>query len=135
MIHENHGIRKDLKMEMMYDGALVMPKNYAVVNEEEMTYVDGGWCVDTHWWGWNLYLTSKECDKLKKGMLGVALAAILSPAKIFAIVAFAGNVIDVYNKGHGVKIRLTAREIPTGIWTLDKADEKNMRKRIHSYNK
>lgn len=29
-------------MEMCYDGALVMPKNYAVVNEEEMTYVDGG---------------------------------------------------------------------------------------------
>ncbi len=30
-------------MEMCYDGALVMPKNYAVVNEEEMTYIDGGW--------------------------------------------------------------------------------------------
>ena len=29
-------------MEMCYDGALVMPKNYAVVNEEEMEYVDGG---------------------------------------------------------------------------------------------
>ena len=29
-------------MEMYYDGALVMPKNYAVVNEEEMTYVEGG---------------------------------------------------------------------------------------------
>lgn len=33
---------KDFKMEMCYDGALVMPNNYAVVNEEEMTYVDGG---------------------------------------------------------------------------------------------
>lgn len=29
-------------MEMCYDGALVMPKNYAVVTEEEMTYVEGG---------------------------------------------------------------------------------------------
>ncbi len=29
-------------MEMCYDGALVMPNNYAVVDEEEMTYVDGG---------------------------------------------------------------------------------------------
>ncbi len=29
-------------MEMYYDGALVMPNNYAVVNEEEMTYVEGG---------------------------------------------------------------------------------------------
>ena len=29
-------------MEMCYDGALVMPKNCAIVSEEEMTYVDGG---------------------------------------------------------------------------------------------
>ena len=32
----------NLKMEMTYDGVLVMPNNYVVVNEEEMTYVDGG---------------------------------------------------------------------------------------------
>lgn len=29
-------------MEMCYDGALVMPQNYALLNEEEMTYVEGG---------------------------------------------------------------------------------------------
>ncbi len=29
-------------MEMTYDGALVMPKNFVSVDEEEMTYVDGG---------------------------------------------------------------------------------------------
>lgn len=29
-------------MEMCYDGALVMPSNYAVVSEEEMTYLEGG---------------------------------------------------------------------------------------------
>ena len=29
-------------MEKCYDGALVMPNNYAVVDAEEMTYVDGG---------------------------------------------------------------------------------------------
>lgn len=29
-------------MEMRYDGTLVMPSNYAVIEEEEMTYVDGG---------------------------------------------------------------------------------------------
>lgn len=32
---------------MCYDGALVMPKNYAVVNEEEMEYIDGG---KNGWW-------------------------------------------------------------------------------------
>ena len=30
-------------MEMCYDGALVMPNNFTVVSEEEMTYIDGGW--------------------------------------------------------------------------------------------
>lgn len=30
-------------MEMCYNGTLVMPKNFAVVNDEEMTYVEGGW--------------------------------------------------------------------------------------------
>ena len=29
-------------MEMCYDGALVMPSNYVVMDEEEMTYVEGG---------------------------------------------------------------------------------------------
>lgn len=30
------------KMEMCYDGALVMPSNYVAMDEEEMTYVEGG---------------------------------------------------------------------------------------------
>lgn len=29
-------------MKLCYDGALVMPNNYAVMNEEEMAYVEGG---------------------------------------------------------------------------------------------
>lgn len=29
-------------MNMCYEGALVMPSSYAVMNEEEMTYVEGG---------------------------------------------------------------------------------------------
>ena len=29
-------------MEMCYDGALVMPSNYALMSEDEMTYVEGG---------------------------------------------------------------------------------------------
>ncbi len=36
-------------MEMSYDGALVMPSSYAVMDEEEMMYVEGGEesvCID-----------------------------------------------------------------------------------------
>lgn len=40
-------------MEMCYDGALVLPSSYVVMNEEEMTYTEGGekfydavvWCL------------------------------------------------------------------------------------------
>ena len=34
-----------MNMTMTYDGTMVMPKNYAVVTEDEMTYVDGGWDI------------------------------------------------------------------------------------------
>ena len=29
-------------MEMCYEGALIMPSSYAVMSEDEMTYVEGG---------------------------------------------------------------------------------------------
>lgn len=32
-------------MEMCYNGALVMPENYAIIADEEMTYIDGGIAV------------------------------------------------------------------------------------------
>ena len=34
-------------MVMCYDGALVMPSNYAVMDSEEMTYVEGGIALST----------------------------------------------------------------------------------------
>ena len=30
-------------MDMCYSGALVLPSSYAVMNEEEMSYTEGGW--------------------------------------------------------------------------------------------
>ena len=35
-------------MEMCYDGALVMPSSYAVMDAEEMTYVEGGGVYISH---------------------------------------------------------------------------------------
>ena len=29
-------------MDMCYDGALVLPSSYAIMEQEEMTYFDGG---------------------------------------------------------------------------------------------
>lgn len=41
-------------MEMCYNGAFIMPANYVVVNEDEMTYIDAGWNIQfrpTKRWG------------------------------------------------------------------------------------
>lgn len=35
-------------MKMYYDGALIMPSSYAVMDDEEMTYVEGGG-IGKHW--------------------------------------------------------------------------------------
>ena len=35
-------------MDMCYDGALVLPSSYAVMNENEMNYVDGGMNMKTN---------------------------------------------------------------------------------------
>ena len=67
-------------MEMCYDGALVMPSSYAVMSEEEMTYVEGGWT-------YTLKKTkSKALSYLKKwrnyyaAMAGISLGLVLTPA-------------------------------------------------------
>ena len=39
---KNIFIRRTQEMEMCYDGALVMPSNYAVMDEEEMMYIEAG---------------------------------------------------------------------------------------------
>ena len=51
-------------MEMCYDGALVMPSNYAVMNEDEMTYVDGGVSARIRWWGIQITLTGRDAEGL-----------------------------------------------------------------------
>lgn len=34
--------QEENKMELCYDGALALPSSYAVMDEEEMTYLEGG---------------------------------------------------------------------------------------------
>lgn len=39
--------QEENKMELCYDGALVLPSSYAVMDEEEMCYTEGGIAVTT----------------------------------------------------------------------------------------
>ena len=80
-------------MEMCYDGALVMPSSYAVMDEEEMTYVEGG--------GWSTY----------KGLEALATITAIGAAAAAALVASASTgvgLIAALGLACGVSLALTA---------------------------
>ena len=85
-------------MEMCYDGKLVMPANCAVISEEEMTYVDGGWAIEPHWWGYYVYLTNTETKLLNICQENIGLPWIVEKIST----AMTTNK----NKGYGVKIKM-----------------------------
>ena len=49
-------------MEMTYDGSLVMPSSYAVMQEEEMTYVEGGIKASVKWWGITIKFSGRDAE-------------------------------------------------------------------------
>ncbi len=73
-------------MEMCYEGALVMPSSYAVMSEEEMTYVEGGWSWKILGQSlqnlWNKFKFAKEALTLGGISLGVIGKMIQGTATI-----------------------------------------------------
>ena len=106
-------------MEMCYDGALVMPSSYAVMDKEEMTYLEGG-----KFYGVNL--TAKQCGDVATtlGVLGLSftvtsllagviglipgLKAALAAAKFFGSLATActisWGVFDYCSRNNGMRL-------------------------------
>ena len=64
---------------MCYDGVLVMPREFAVMDEEEMTYVEGGISSKRKWWGIQVVLSGTEAAAFAFGetAFGFVLGAIL----------------------------------------------------------
>ena len=117
-------------MEMCYDGTLVMPSSYAVMDEEEMTYVEGGWCIENKLWGYNIYLTHKERQCLTAGQAIAGLASV--GVGTAALAAFA-TIVANYDDGYGVKIRmlgpLKINAVCAGVVPLTKSQQKSFAKR------
>ena len=65
-------------MEMCYGGALVMPSNYAVMSEDEMTYVDGGLKASVKWWGITIKFSKRDAEGLGWALAGGSAAAWLA---------------------------------------------------------
>ena len=83
-------------MVMAYDGALVMPSNYAVMEQEEMTYVEGGFS-DTIFRN-NLKGAWNSCSAASKALRagGLTWGTICTAAfsSVSSIVAYYGITIN-----------------------------------------
>lgn len=123
-------------MEMTYDGALVMPSNFAVVEEEEMTYLDGGVFVSKNkcieglaYAGLNPYtviaialtyaLAKKLINAVKKvgGLATWAVSTILSFAASQVIAAAVGLAKGAIH--HGVDITWQWNPLGKGSWGVN----------------
>ena len=108
-------------MDMCYDGALVMPSSYAVMNEEDMTYVEGGMSAKVKWYGIYVHLSNKDVGYITDlcsvgGGASTVLSAVAKTgvgtkyAAIVAGVLWAGSgAIGITNRigGYdGVNIRI-----------------------------
>ena len=103
-------------MEMCYDGALVMPNNYAVVNEEEMTYVEGGFSISSKWYGFRVTLSDHEAEVISNASNFAAAAALMCgfsgqavPAAVSAACWLFSAEISLVNsfRHKGVTINIT----------------------------
>ncbi len=81
-------------MEMCYDGALVMPKNYAVVNEEEMTYVEGGA-------RFTVYGTAKSIRTRLSTIIGASLVGQGATTALGALLGNAAGAVIGFIVGEG----------------------------------
>jgi len=111
-------------MTMTYDGTMVMPKNFVVVTEDEMTYVDGGaswsgkrfvrnlaglvtivagvgYILDKACPNWHLlavYGFATVCGKLSGVMLSIGIKVATVNA-VAAGILLVGGVAAVYGLG------------------------------------
>lgn len=102
-------------MEMCCEGALSLPCSYVVMNEEEMTYVEGGATVKQHknsWGGidpmvYDVYFNNKECKKIADSATPIPLIAGMmgkyGPV-LACIIGCYSWTIGKKNKGKGVVV-------------------------------
>ena len=94
-------------MDMCYDGALVLPSSYVVMDEEEMSYVEGGWIGAPNW--------------LVGGVINLAIDCIVVGGCRAAAKYFTGQVKKYGAKTAGLcfsktlKKKLTAKGIASRV--------------------
>ena len=75
-------------MEMCYDGVLAMPSSYALMDEEEMSYVEGGMSLkEALQWVGVAVLGGIVYDVLKIAAIKVGAWAALNAAAVITVVS------------------------------------------------
>ena len=92
-------------MEMCYDGALVMPSGYAVMDEEEMTYVEGGASISRRTFSWGVSIT-----------IGIAVTALTAGLGTFFATAGLRIVLGSYSLRHALAAAIVKGIGKLGIW-------------------
>lgn len=90
-------------MEMCYDGALVLPSSYAVMDEEEMTYVEGG----TKTYYNKASVLKNTCDLLKNAWQLHSIAYASAGCGISMV----GGIIAAYISNHNAEMMTKATEL------------------------
>ncbi len=100
-------------MDMCYDGTLVLPSSYAVMEEEEMSYLEGG-AVSTSYMTAkkaSSYLAGKASYYAACGLAGTGGAIATSPSVLGALgfgsyatmsYAMANNYTSAYNAAQSI---------------------------------
>lgn len=86
-------------MEMCYGGALVMPSSYAVMSEDEMTYVDGGWvnlAMKKSYLNKNNCLAKANVLKACKMVTGMSKQAIAEEIFAHAILYYVSSSVKTF---------------------------------------
>jgi hypothetical protein len=106
--------KEGTSMEMCYAGAIAMPSSYVVMNEEEMTYTEGGVRIEQYWWGRYEYYTHREA-----GFIVIGGMALLIVAGAPQLVSFGPNILWFIENGNGLKLRYTNGIGYTGAWSWE----------------
>ncbi|MGY3665069.1 MAG: hypothetical protein ACXAHE_14795 [Roseburia sp. 1XD42-69] len=119
-------------MEMCYDGTLVMPSSYAVMSEDEMTYVDGGSTIlpmDRRYLNKNLCKTSAAMLIARKRVKGMSVLAITQEIFAHAVMYYMSSAAISAGIDIGV-IREVKRR--AGKINIDDGGDKWYRKGIYT---
>lgn len=106
-------------MEMCYDGALVMPKNYSVVSKDEMTYVEGGWYKTSTSYYRNANDAYKNMSSVARTCYRCAVGTAICGAALGAAIGATGGIIgSAFGLAVGAILGLIAGSI---IWSFGNA--------------